>query len=201
MHVSAALLADPDPIGAVTTLIRYCLHWVDFSDTRWTKCGESGRLYIRSLLVGIDGLVKLTEQNDAVCRWHLAGYFKRSSSSVKAYLGVAAAAGRPSESMLYDLMQDDRFLKRIHHCWQILVDELQYLLALPDSFYLIVAEAVKLTPIDFKSHCIEASLVSIAYLYQDVWLPLSRPPWKYFIGDIRQNISSLMLEEDVTETV
>ena len=36
LHVSAALIADPDPIGAVTALVRYCLRWVDFSDTRWT---------------------------------------------------------------------------------------------------------------------------------------------------------------------
>ena len=83
LHVSAALLSGPDPIGAVTTVLRYCLAWVDFSETRWTKVGLAGRLYIRSLLVGIDGLVKLTEENDAVCRWHLAGYFKRSSPQVR----------------------------------------------------------------------------------------------------------------------
>jgi len=201
LHVSAALLSDPDAIGAVTTLVRYCLKWVDFSDTRWTKVGEAARLWLRSLLVGIDGIVKLTEQNDAVCRWHLAGYFKRSTSSVRVYLAVAAAAGRPSESMLFDLLQDDRFLQRADQCWQILCDELQYLFALPDSFYSTVAEAVKLSTVEYKSHCTETSLVSIAYLYQDVWLPLSCPPWKYFMGNIRENIDALILDEDVTEPV
>ena len=112
LHVIAALLSDPDSIGAVTTVVRYCLKWVDYSDTRWTKVGQAGWLYLRSLLVGIDGLVKLTEQNDAVCRWHLAGYSKKCSESVRVYLALAAAAGRPSESMLIKLMEYNRYLTR-----------------------------------------------------------------------------------------
>ena len=199
LHVSAALLTQPDPVGAVTTILRYCLKWVDFSETRWTKVGEAGRMYLRSLLVGVDGLVKLTEQNDAVCRWHLAGYFKRCSKSVRVYLAVAAAAGRPSESMLFDMMQDDRFLQRSDHCKQILSDELQYILTLPDLFFTTVAEAVNLSFIEYRSHCIAASMVSIAYLHLDIWLPLSRPPWKDFLGDTKKNLESLKVDDTVTE--
>ena len=175
LHVSADLLSDPDPTGAVTTLLRYCIGFVDFGETRWTKVGLAGRLFLRALLVGLDGLVKLSEQNDAICKWHLAGYFKRSTKAVRVYSAVAAVAGRPTESVLFDLMQDDRFLQRADHCWEILCDEFQYLVALPDSFYSTVAEAVKVSPFDYKSYCIDASLVSIAYLYQDVWVPPFTP--------------------------
>ena len=201
LHVSAALLSGDDPIGAVTTLVRYCLRFVDFSETRWTKVGEAGRLYLRSLLVGIDGLVKLTEENDAVCRWHLAGYFKRSSKPVRVYLAVAAVASRPSESMLLDLMKDDRFLKKADHCKQILSDELSYLLNAPDFFYTTVSEAVKVSFLEYKTHCIDSSMVSIAYLELDVWVPLSLPPWKYFMGDINENLGVLKVDETVSEPI
>ena len=199
LHVSSGLLSEADSLGPVRTLVLACLSWVDFSETRWTKVGLSGRLYIKSLLVGIDGLVKITEENDAVCRWHLAGYFKRSTPAVRLYLAVAAVAGRPSESMLFDVLQDDRFLRRSDHCWQILCDEVQYLMAAPDSYYALVAEALKVTCMEYKAHCIDSALTSISYLHQDIWVPLSSPPWMYFIGNCKDNIDALKGDHSVTD--
>ena len=106
LHVSSSLLGTDDHIRAITTVVRYCMRWSDFSETRWTKVGEVGRLYLRSLLVGVDGLVKMAEANDAISKWHLNGYSKRSSPSVRLYLcaAAAAAAGRPTSCMLFELM-------------------------------------------------------------------------------------------------
>ena len=201
LHVSSSLLTSPDAIGAVTTVVRYCLKWIDFSETRWAKVGQAGRLYLRSLLVGVDGVVRLTVQNDAICKWHLAGYQKKGTPAVRLYLATAALAGRPSESNLIDLLEDDRFLLRSDHCWKTLEHELQYILTTPQFCYTIVAEALNVSPIKYRSHVIESSVVSIAYLYEDVWVPLSEPPWRYFMGDIRQNIAALKVTDDVTEPV
>ena len=66
LRVNATLLNDPDCINALTTVIHYCLKWCDFSDTRWTKVGLCGRLYVRSVLIGVDGLVDLAMKSDAV---------------------------------------------------------------------------------------------------------------------------------------
>ena len=131
LRVSAALAGEPDSISSVTTVVQYCLKWCDFSDTRWTAVGLCGRLYLRSLMVGIDKIVNITCTNDGVTKWHFNGYTGKSSGSVRTYLAVAACAGRLSESLLLDLMEDDRF--PIHHerCWQIVQDELQYLQVTP----------------------------------------------------------------------
>ena len=201
LHVSSSLLASQDAISAVTTVVRYCCKWIDFSETRWVKVGQSGRLYLRSELVGIDGLVKLTEQNDAICKWHLNGYRTHGKPSVRLYLATSALAARPSESVLLDLLEDDRFLLRSDHCWKILQDELQYLLTTPQFCYTTVAEAIKVSPIQYRACVIESSLVSIAYLYEDMWVPLTEPPWKFFVGDIKQNIADLKVTDDVTEAV
>ena len=141
------------------------------------------------------------EENDAVCRYHLAGYFKRCTKDVRLYLAVAAVAGRPSEAVLYDVLQDDRFLQRCDSCWQILCDEVQYLLAAPDSYYALVAEAVKVTPNEYKAHCIDSALTSISFLHQGIWVPLSSPLWKYIIGNCKENIAALKEDESVTEPV
>ena len=101
--------------------------------------------------------------------------------------------------MLYEVLQDDRFLQRCDSCWQILCDEVQYLQAAPDSYYAITAEAVKVTPTEYRAHCIDSALTSISYLHQDIWVPLSSPPWKYFVGNCQDNIATLKDDESVTE--
>ena len=77
LRVSASLLDEPDAINMVITVVRYCIQWVDFSDTRWTKVGPCGRFYLRSLLIGIDQIVNMPVANDAVSKWHLNGYVKK----------------------------------------------------------------------------------------------------------------------------
>ena len=65
LRVSQALSDDLDAIEAITTCITNCMKWVDFSETRWTKVGESGRCFLHSLCIGIDPIVKLAEGNTA----------------------------------------------------------------------------------------------------------------------------------------
>ena len=78
-------------------------------------------------------------------------------------------------------------------------DEVRYLLAAPDSYYAIVAEALKVTSLEYRAHCIDSALTSISYLHQDIWVPLSSPPWMYFIGNCKDNIAALKDDDSVTE--
>ena len=77
--------------------------------------GACGRLFFKSVLVGVVSLSEIGKQHDAVCKWHLNGFIRKSSDSVRLYLGVAALAGRVTESTLLELMQDDRFFVSCRH--------------------------------------------------------------------------------------
>ena len=121
-------------MSALTIVIHFCLHWSDFSETQWTKVGLRGRYFLGSLCIGVDMLVRLAMQHDAVCKWHLGGFNKRCSSAVRSYLCVAALAARPSEGMLFELMQDDRFLLKSDECWQVLQEEHRYVESSPEYF-------------------------------------------------------------------
>ena len=68
LKVSEALLHDPDPIGAITSVVHYCLRCCDFSDTRWCKVGLCARYYMRALLVGVDRIVDMALAHDAVVK-------------------------------------------------------------------------------------------------------------------------------------
>ena len=201
LHVSSSLLNSDDGTSCVSTLIMYTLKFTDFSETRWTKVGEAGRSYLLALMCGVDGLAGLTAQSDAICKWHLAGYKKRSSKASRLYLSVAAAAARPTENLLLDLMSDDRFLQRIDNSWDIVNDEHRYLLATPPLFFERVAAVLGIDPLEYRCHVLECSLTSISYLQMDIWIPFSEAPWKYFQGDCRRHVAALMKEEGVTHPV
>ena len=100
LHCSASLSGAADMMTAVKTCLHFCMHWTDFSETRWTKVGVCGRYFFRSLCIGIDKLAYLAMKHDAVCKWHLGGFSKRCGDSVRQYLATAALSARPSEAMI-----------------------------------------------------------------------------------------------------
>ena len=201
LKVSEALLHDSDPIGAVRTVLLYCLRFCDFSDTRWCGVGRCARYYMRALLVGVGRMVQMAFDNDAVVKWHLAGYKKRCTREVRVYLGVASLSARPSESMLLELFEDDRFLLHCDRLWAGLIEEHEYLLSAPQLLWNRMAEALGMSSHDLKGSVLDASLTSISYMYMDSWLPLTKPPYKYIVGDLDANLESLKAEDGVTDPV
>lgn len=90
LRVSAALQSDVGAIQAVTPCIKSCMHWVDFSETRRTKVGQCGRLFLRSMFVGIENVAQLASHNDVLFKWHLNGFCRKSPGPVRMYLAIVA---------------------------------------------------------------------------------------------------------------
>ena len=185
LRVSAALSDDQDAIAAITTCIKDCMRWTDFSETRWTRVGQSGSFFLRSLCIGIDKIAKLASDTDALSNWHLNG-FKRATSEVRLYLALAAAAARPSEALLLELMEDDRLLLHADKYWEVLEDEMKYLLDAPLSFWQSIAGVLQVSAHDLRRWVVDATVTSIGYLWMDIWRHFSQAPWKYAIGDVRK---------------
>ena len=91
---------------------------------------------------------------------------------------------------------------RSERCWQIVVDEFDFLLGLPEYVWITVADVLK--DIDhriLKAHVVEASLVSMAYIHLERFAPLTKPPFKYIVGDCAENLQGLKNEIGVTDPV
>ena len=164
LRVRTSLQAEVDAIDSIRVCIKHCMRWCDFSETRWTKVGESGRLFLKSVLIGIDGISEIARKNDSVSRWHLAASFKKATLSVRLYLAVAALSGRATETMLLELMEDDRFLLYHDRLWDGLQDELQYLTRAPDHFWKSIGDSIHVAPHDLKSHVLNCSVVSTGFV-------------------------------------
>ena len=101
-------------------------------------------------------------------------------------MALAAAAARPSEALLLELMEDDRLLLHADKYWEVLEDELKYLLDAPLSFWQSIAGVLQVSAHDLRRWVVDATVTSIGYLWMDIWWHFSRAPWKYFIGDVRK---------------
>ena len=120
-------------------------------------------------MIGLDGIVTIAEKNEGVSKWHLGGYRKKGSPAVKLYLAVAAAAGRPSESVLLELVGDDRFIMHEEQSWATLCGELHYLTdTVPSLLYNTVAGLLNVDVSAYRAHVTGAALTSIGYLY--IWI-------------------------------
>ena len=199
LHCTASLAQDLDMVNIVTTVIHFCLHWCDFSETRWTKVGLCGRMFLRSLCIGVEVLAKLAMKHDAVCKWHLAGFGKRCTPAVRNYLAVAALAGRPSEAMLLKLMKDDRFLLHHARCWEIVQAEHKHVETGPGYAYSRIASVLDVDCDWYRTSVLESSLTSIAYIHMDCFAPLATAPLKYVVGDVLANIECLKAEDGISD--
>ena len=194
LRVRPSVLHDDSWVEKVSACIKYCLRWTDLSETRWGGIGPCSRMFCRSLIVGVEQLVKQAQANDAVMNWHLNG-FNRASLEVRQYLCIAAGCARPSEAVIEELFEDDRFLMRSQECWASANDELTYLLGSPWSFWCCLAAVVHLSPGDLRRRTIDCCVTSIGFMWLEIWLPIERGPLRLAMGDCAAHVEALKSSE------
>ena len=135
-------------------------------------------------------LAKQAQASDAVMTWHLRG-FNRATREVRQYLCVAAACARPSEAVVEELFEDDRFLMHSDRYWNSTVDELTYLLDAPWSLWTAIASRLDVEPGEYRRWVLDCSVTSIGFLWLDMWRPLEYGPMSFAVGDSAAKIEAL----------
>ncbi len=102
-----------------------------FSETRWAKVGVCGRRYIASLCGGIDRLHEICMGDPHITKYHLSGYSK-ADKRARSLLCTAAYSALPSESLLLELFEDDRYLRSSEAVWNAVTAEVSYLVGSSD---------------------------------------------------------------------
>ena len=195
LHVSDYFKFDQDCFEKLHTLVSGNLRWRRFSITRWCGVGPSARLFMRSLAVGVDDIWTDCRDDPDVGMYLLSG-FKDADFNVRRYMAVAAVGSYPSESLLAALLEDDRLLLHAPQYWQILEDELEYIEGLPEYCWLRLVKLLKGPPdythLSLKSDTLLMAHVSIAYIYNDIFYQLTKPPLNITQGPLRQNLEELL---------
>ena len=172
-------------------MILYVLTWINWSETRWCKIKRSSRYFLRTLAIGVQGLVRIVLDDPCACKTHLKNWFSYSTTAVKRYFIIASCSSDIPEAILFELMKDDRFLRFGAQWRQLLNSRLFDIAHLPPLVWQYLASVVGDDWHIIRHECISRSVVGCGYLEHQVFSELDVVPWKWTQGDIDENLNTI----------
>ena len=192
LWVNSELANDRGNLGKITTVLQYLFKWRKFTETRFLSVGSSCRGVVASLAVGLSALVEIARATPGCTDYHISG-FGRLSPAVLEYMVVAAVSSWAPDSLMAEVMEDDRLLKRVASLKEIFATEIVWL----DSLPLPVWEMLSSIAGPAQSHSVlrhkvlTAVHVSAAYIDRKLFQVLGALPWRLAVGDIVANLREL----------
>ena len=191
LQVSDRLRHDPQGMRKIRACMLHGLGIQDWSDTRWLKCCVSAACYTRSLVMGLDELVKLTLL-DADCYHQWLRVHECSTTRVRRFFCIASVAPRVSERLHKLLMKDDRLLMWAPVYREEPHEELAVLAHLPDLVWQRMCLSMDDTAgwRELRHDSLMAAIKCASYLQQEVFEELDCLPFSLTQGDIRANLAA-----------
>ncbi len=97
LRVSTRARTDPAGPHTLLLVLQHFCTWVHFTITRWATVSNASRLWVGSLLVGLDGWMSLCRADPNVSGYHLNGFWKGKQANIRAYGVVACFTGMVTE--------------------------------------------------------------------------------------------------------
>jgi hypothetical protein len=97
LRVSTWVGTDPHGPAALLFVLRFFCTWVHFTITRWATVSKAAKLWVGSLLVGLDGWMSLCRADPNVSGYHLNGFWRGKPASVRSYAVLACFTGMVTE--------------------------------------------------------------------------------------------------------
>ena len=103
LHVRASLRDLPDASERISSVMLHAMRWRPFSDSRFLGMSVEGRALMRSIAVGIDGVMKATRADPKVSDYwpHL---WDQNTPDARYFVAVAAQSGHPLDGFQAEMM-------------------------------------------------------------------------------------------------
>lgn len=128
--VRPELEVDDECWEKVSMVILVCERWAQWSETRCARFGRSGRLFLRSLCVGVDGAIQVCYDDPECSNYYLSG-FKRADAQVRLVVAVGAFAIMLIENFILQVLADDRLLRRSEELHEAVLRDMQDIIEMP----------------------------------------------------------------------
>jgi hypothetical protein len=190
--VNAQCAEETDFLQRLTTIVLHVFKFRRFADSRWLSTGPCCLSLCKSLLCGLTGLVDVTRRDPTCTDFHLHG-FCRLVPGLKVYVVVNAMCSQVADSVLQELLEDDRLAARVTALKEVMAVSLQWLSGLPSEVWNILAQLTdgESTGVDVHSYCLQAAHIQAAFMDHRFFEPASRLPWSLCQGDVQANLRAL----------
>ena len=121
-------------VNKVRTLMLGCMGFRKYTDSRWTTVGDSCRSLMASVALGLRSFFDSCHDDPKCSKYYLAGA-KHLDDTVCLYAAVAAVSSVVSDTLLVEMMADDRLASRGAELTALANEELQWIQSLRPQFW------------------------------------------------------------------
>ena len=176
LHVREEVGRLLDPYDVISSIWMYAMRWKKFSESRWMTLGSSARNVLRSIVLGVDGLMRDTRENDKV--EYKAHGWDRCTRDVRTYMATASFGAYPIEAFCIELLHDDRLARNYDEVCTEIRDELDYLEEMPLTVWQRVAECITgMTGQRLRNYTLHTAHSSVAFLRERALDVVGGLPW------------------------
>ena len=193
LRVLRSLQNDPEWVTILEKIMLYAFHWLTFSETRMGKVGPCGRRWMLSCSLGLDECFSEALQENTTSRYYANGYVE-ADLDVRQWLLIAGFACLPVESMVLELLEDDRFFLRADDLKNDMDIETAYVSRCSERFFEEVAKVcgVPLNGYQIKHEVLLSLHISRGYTHAEAFYALTQDPWCLTQGDVEANTNNLL---------
>jgi len=152
----------------LSNCLLYSLKFTKFSDSRWCTLGRSARQLLLARLVGLDSLVAAVLGNPKASHFYIGGY-KRKTGKVDRFICLAAFASIPADTLLSDLLKDDRVVLHQAEYRDHLREEMDWLQDLPIELWAIVCGLCDTGAGTIRSQVLASAHTSLGFIHERWW--------------------------------
>ena len=142
--------------------------------------------------------VHVPDQDPSASKFYLNGY-GRFSDEARSFATIAAVSSRLTEAFQTELMEDSRVAIKYPDLWQVVSEELRWIIDLPWHIWECLALVARRHPLEVRDSTIQAAHTSLHFLWRRVLEPAGDLPWSLCRGDLVQNLRDLKAEPEEPE--
>ena len=192
LWVNPSILQDPCGWEKTKACLLYCWRLFDWADTRWLRSGRASRFYIRAKSAGMGFALLHVLDDPWAAKQYLLLHGRPSQDVLKMFV-VAAFASVPAEAPHLQLLIDDRFLRFGAAYRELVPVELTKIANYSEALWrrLTIVFDTGFDWKELRSWCQMGAVTSSAFMDNEVWRDLTRPPHNITQGSIQANLNEL----------
>ena len=198
LEVSDRHAASPELFQRVSLLMWTLCRFKDFTDSRWATMGPSCRTLIALLSLGLKALVQDVLGDPSKSQYHLSG-FSQLNHEVEHYAAVCAISSVVCDSVLYELLEDDRMAKRVSIVEEAIHTEVEWASALDDSVWHRLGRVIGIGAQSLRTDCLSAAGTMRAFMEMRFLFQARQLPWSLALGNISENLDNLLRTKEVVD--
>jgi hypothetical protein len=179
------------------SILAYCCRWEDFTLTRWSSVSRACRLWVASLLVGLDGQMETCREDPAIGNYFIHGHDRGKRLEVRRLALTACFASGVSDIPGQMLIEDERFMMQAESIWNAMLSEADYISSLPASIWqwgatLLLEEDCIAEGHDIQQEALWAAETSMAYAWRLAFRQLEEYPLCLTQGGVQANLAQVL---------